>query len=226
MRFKLLGILAAAALLAPTPSMGQGPERPNVARNGPAARPQTSTSRVARQANPRATTPSLSQARTAERSRPDRRRGNERAAGQRNQRATQALDQAASRGANPNGLQRRPGDPRLRGSESPRQAMERGLRQRLSQIDKIRDRAIDTGDLDLLDVADRLELDARRKVASMIERIDARQQAGLPGVGPVLQSPRRNDNLPREPRVTRVPDVVNQNQDPAPATPPNTSDQP
>ena len=103
--------------------------------------------------------------------------------------------------------------------------MERGLRHRLSQIDKIRDHAINAGHLDLLDLADRLELESRRKFASMIERIDVRQQAGLPGVGPIVQSPRRNDNLPREPRVTRVPVVVNQNQDPAPATPPSTTDQ-
>lgn len=224
MRFKLFGTLAVAALLAPTPSMGQPPERPNTARNGQTARPQPSTRRVAAQASPRATSPSPSQARAAERDRPAR-RDTDRAAGQRSQRADQALDQAASRGDSRSGLQGRPGDPRLNGSESPRQALERGLNQRLSQIEKLRDRAIDSGDLDLLDVAERLELDARRRVASLMERIEVRQQAGLPGVGPLVQSPRRDENSPRDSRVARVP-AVSEVQDPAATTPPETTDLP
>ena len=108
--------------------------------------------------------------------------------------------------------------------------MERGLRQRLAQVDRLRDRAIDTGDLDLLDVADRLELDARRKFASLIERIDARQQAGLPGVGPLVQSPRRDNATTNERRVARVPSVLEQNQEPTfepePTSPLTTLEQP
>jgi hypothetical protein len=67
--------------------------------------------------------------------------------------------------------------------DSPRNAMTRSLSKRLSQIDKIRDKALETGDLDLLDLADGLELRARRKFDEMILRIDQRQELGKPGVG-------------------------------------------
>jgi hypothetical protein len=72
---------------------------------------------------------------------------------------------------------------------APRDAMTRSLSKRLSQIDKIRDKALETGDLDLLELADGLELRARRKFDEMIVRIDQRQELGKPGVGPPVLLP-------------------------------------
>ncbi|HUG69378.1 MAG TPA: hypothetical protein VMM76_16625 [Pirellulaceae bacterium] len=223
MKSKLLVISATVGLLVPALLMGQAPERATAARNRQVTRPQASTSRIAGQANSRATSPSPGQSRVAERNRPEPRRGNDQAASARSERGNQVLEQAEPRREGPSDLQGRPGDPRLRGSESPRQAMERGLRNRLSQIDRMRDLAIETGNLDLLNQADRLELDARRKFSSLTQRIDLREQAGQPGVGPLVQSPRPNDNPRGASRVARVPDV---SQELAPETvaSPTTSD--
>ena len=45
-------------------------------------------------------------------------------------------------------------------------------------------------------MADRMELDARRKTALMIERLDQREAQGKPGVGP--QTVRPNGKNPNE----------------------------
>jgi hypothetical protein len=73
--------------------------------------------------------------------------------------------------------------------DAPRDAMTRSLSKRLSQIDKIRDKALETGDLDLLELADRLELRARRKFDEMTARMDQRRELGKPGVGPPVLLP-------------------------------------
>lgn len=73
--------------------------------------------------------------------------------------------------------------------DAPRDAMTRSLSKRLSQIDKIRDKALETGDLDLLELADHLELRARRKFDEMTARMDQRRELGKPGVGPPVLLP-------------------------------------
>ena len=74
-------------------------------------------------------------------------------------------------------------------------AMARGLRNRLAQIERMRDKAIETDNTKLLDLADRMEADARQKYADMSARIAQRQESGKPGVGAPLRKP-ADDGVP------------------------------
>jgi hypothetical protein len=98
--------------------------------------------------------------------------------------------------------------------------MTRSLSKRLSQIDKIRDKALESGDLGMLEMADRLELQARRKFEEMTARMDQRQAQGKPGVGP----PVRLAEVEPTPDPTHPPgDLL---EDPTTALDPPTSDAP
>jgi len=74
-------------------------------------------------------------------------------------------------------------------------AMARGLRNRLAQIERMRDKAIETDNTKLLDLADRMEADARQKYADMSARIALRPESGKPGVGAPLRKP-ADDGVP------------------------------
>lgn len=83
--------------------------------------------------------------------------------------------------------------------DAPRIAMTRALSKRLSQIDKIRDKALEAGDLGLLELADELELRARRKFDDMAARMDQRSALGKPGVGPPVLLPAVDSTTEPEP---------------------------
>jgi len=86
--------------------------------------------------------------------------------------------------------------------DAPRIAMTRALGKRLSQIDKIRDKALEAGDLGLLELADELELRARRKFDDSVARMDQRRELGKPGVGPPVLLP--TDDPTAEPDTSDV----------------------
>ncbi len=200
------------------------------------ARPQAGPNRVVGQANSRGSSPAPGRSRIANRAIPDRRnvdgRGNGNDRLRNNDDPSKGRRDGERRQDNRNQPQnKRPVDPRMAGFESPRKAIERGFRNRLSQIEKLRDRALETGKLDLLDLADRLELDARRKYAEMTERLAQRQVTGKPGIGPPSrlpmpssESPAETTQTPNEPTLlsepapdTQVPDSINPESDPEPA---------
>ena len=100
------------------------------------------------------------------------------------------------------------------GMEKPSEAMARGLRNRLAQIERMRDKAIETDNAKLLDLADRLEQDARQKFTDMSQRIAQRQESGKPGVGAPLPNPADGyvpgtdptlEPIPTEPQSKPVP---------------------
>ncbi len=140
------------------------------------ARPQIGVNRLTGQANPRASSPAPGRGKAMGRIAPA-----QRLARRQKGHKDKSLDAAETTF---DGLEKgRSGMVR----DAPREAMTRSLSKRLSQIDKIRDKALETGELDLLDLADRLELRARRKFDEMIARMDQRRELSKPGVGsPVL----------------------------------------
>lgn len=209
-------VFVALVMVASVSVMAQDRGRSDTNRRRTAPRPQTSTARTVNQGARRTTSPAPGQTRVSEQNAPRGRRGSDRAVDRRSDRAVSALEGQQVRRGNGRtdrgqrnnqqpegrGPATRPG---ARGTESPRQAMERNLNKRLSQIDKIRDRALETGDLDLLDFADRLELDARRKFDAMVQRLATREQVGRPGVGPRVEIPAGGQTRTAQPRVARSP---------------------
>ncbi len=175
-------VLILGCLLALSMSDAKGPSSDPISGNNASGRakvrPQIGANRLTGQATPHGLSPAPGRGKAMGRVVPDQRLAR-RQKGQKDKSFDAAETNPEGRRLDSHGL----------AHDAPRDAMTRALSKRLSQIDKIRDKALETGNFDLLDLADRLELRARRKFDEMMARIDQRRELGKPGVGPPVLLP-------------------------------------